>query len=275
MDNIENKYQFNNNMKSITLIDARQSRLQKIIKEILNQFNENNNRIYEHLSYEIVSLSKNTANTLGIKTEDKKIIQMSGRKGMYINVDRALDIIKNKVFEETKLRNENETVEWIDDTAEKISLAAFRYELLKNDLDKIIVFDLDNSLKLDGETGPYLLYTFARSTSILNKAGVQPKIEKINTIHECLTKPHEIELVKNMAKIDLVIEEAVRNMSPMRIAKFTYNLCNLFNSFYEKSPVLKEENIDIMNSRLYLVNSFRNSLIILFNLLGIEYLDRI
>ena len=78
-----------------------------------------------------------------------------------------------------------------------------------------------------------------------------------------------------MAKIDLVIEEAVRNMSPMRIAKFTYNLCNLFNSFYEKSPVLKEENIDIMNSRLYLVNSFRNSLIILFNLLGIEYLDRI
>ena len=200
---------------------------------------------------------------------------MSGRKGMYINVDRALDIIKNKVVEETKLRNENETVEWIDDTAEKISLAAFRYELLKNDLDKIIVFDLDNSLKLDGETGPYLLYTFARSTSILNKAGVQPKIEKINTIHECLTKPHEIELVKNMAKIDLVIEEAVRNMSPMRIAKFTYNLCNLFNSFYEKSPVLKEENIDIMNSRLYLVNSFRNSLIILFNLLGIEYLDRI
>ena len=275
LDNIENKYQFNNNMKSITLIDARQSRLQKIIKEILNQFNENKDRVYEHLSYEIVSLSKGTADTLGIKTEDKKIIQMSGRKGMYINVDQALDTIKNKVYEETKSRNENESVEWINTTAEKISVAAFRYELLKSDLDKIIVFDLDNSLKLDGETGPYLLYTFARSTSILNKAEFQPKIEQINNIHECLTQPHEIELVKSMAKIDLVIEEAVRNMSPMRIAKFTYNLCNLFNSFYEKSPVLREQNTDIMNSRLYLVNSFRNSLIILFDLLGINYLDRI
>ena len=275
LDNIENKYQFNNNMKSITLIDARQSRLQKIIKEILNQFNENNNRIYEHLSYEIVSLSKNTANTLGIKTEDKKIIQMSGRKGMYINVDKALDIIKNKVCEETKSRNQNETIEWINNTSEKISIAAFRYELLKNDLDKIIVFDLDNSLKLDGETGPYLLYTFARSTSILNKAEFQPKIDQIKNIHECLTQPHEVELIKNMAKIDLVIEEAVKNMSPMKIAKFTYNLCNLFNSFYEKSPVIREENKDIMKSRLYLVNSFRNSLMILFNLLGIDYLDRI
>ena len=76
-----------------------------------------------------------------------------------------------------------------------------------------------------------------------------PKIEKINTIHECLTKPHEIELVKNMAKIDLVIEEAVRNMAPMRIAKFTYNLCNLFNSFYEKSPVIREENKDGKNKK--------------------------
>tara|TARA_Y100000590_G_scaffold266442_1_gene299275 strand:- start:6834 stop:8714 length:1881 start_codon:yes stop_codon:yes gene_type:complete len=275
LDNIENKYNFHNNMKSITLIDARQSRLQKIIKEILNQFNDNKDKIYEHLSYEIVSLSKGTAETLGIRTEDKKIIQMSGRKGMYINVDKALDIIKNKVYEETKLRNINESEEWIDNTAEKISIAAFRYELLKNDLDKIIVFDLNNSLKLDGETGPYLLYTFARATSILEKSEFQPKIEQIKNINECLNQPHEIELIKNMAKIDIIIEESVKNMSPMRIAKFTYNLCNLFNSFYEKSPVLREEDKNIMNSRLFLVNSFRNSLKILFDLLGINYLDRI
>ena len=78
-----------------------------------------------------------------------------------------------------------------------------------------------------------------------------------------------------MSKIDLIIEESVINMSPMRIAKFTYNFCNLFNSFYEKSPVLHEEDKDIMNARLYLVNSFKDSLEILFDLLGIEYLKRI
>ena len=107
---------------------------------------------------------------------------MSGRKGMYINVDQALDTIKNKVYEETKLRNSNESEDWINNTAEKISVAAFRYELLKNDLDKLIIFDLDNSLKLDGETGPYLLYTFARAPSILDKAKSQPKNEQIKDI---------------------------------------------------------------------------------------------
>ena len=138
-----------------------------------------------------------------------------------------------------------------------------------------IIFDLENSLRLDGETGPYLLYTFARATSILEKAKNQPKIEFIEDIHRHLSLQHEIELIKNMSKIDLIIEESVINMSPMRIAKFTYNFCNLFNSFYEKSPVLHEEDKDIMNARLYLVNSFKDSLEILFDLLGIEYLKRI
>ncbi|NSL75978.1 MAG: hypothetical protein HS052_04945 [Thaumarchaeota archaeon] len=163
----------------------------------------------------------------------------------------------------------------IRNTAEIISVASFRYELLKNDLNKIIIFDLENSLRLDGETGPYLLYTFARATSILEKAKNQPKIEFIEDIHRHLSLQHEIELIKNMSKIDLIIEESVINMSPMRIAKFTYNFCNLFNSFYEKSPVLHEEDKDIMNARLYLVNSFKDSLEILFDLLGIEYLKRI
>ena len=75
LNKTDNKTKFTNNSKAITLIDARQSRLQKIIKEILNRFNENKDRTYEHLSYEVVSLSKGTAKTLGIKTEDKKIIQ--------------------------------------------------------------------------------------------------------------------------------------------------------------------------------------------------------
>ena len=275
LNKTDNKTKFTNNSKAITLIDARQSRLQKIIKEILNRFNENKDRTYEHLSYEVVSLSKGTAKTLGIKTEDKKIIQMSGRKGMYINVDNTLNIIKNKVYEETKLRNSEKNEDWIRNTAEIISVASFRYELLKNDLNKIIIFDLENSLRLDGETGPYLLYTFARATSILEKAKNQPKIEFIEDIHRHLSLQHEIELIKNMSKIDLIIEESVINMSPMRIAKFTYNFCNLFNSFYEKSPVLHEEDKDIMNARLYLVNSFKDSLEILFDLLGIEYLKRI
>ena len=272
-DNNSNTISFNNNLRAITIIDSRQSRLQKIIKEILNKFNNTNDKVYEHLSYEVVALSKNTADVLGLETENKKIVQMSGRKGMYINVDTVLDKIKARVFEETKLKNPTESNQWITNTSEKIAIAAFRYELLKSDLDKIIVFDLNNSLKLDGETGPYLLYTFARASRILEKSKSEPKFEK--DLYKFLTYQHEIDLIHNMSRIDLMIEEAILNISPMTIAKFTYTFCNQFNSFYEKSSVLYEENEDIKNARLCLVYSFKNSLELLFNLLGIESLKRI
>ena len=94
----KNNILLNNNSKAITIIDARQNRLQKIIKEILNKLNDNKNTFYEHLSYEVVSLSRDTAIMLGLEINDKKNIQMSGRKGNYINVDNALDKIKTRVF---------------------------------------------------------------------------------------------------------------------------------------------------------------------------------
>ena len=269
----KNNILLNNNSKAITIIDARQNRLQKIIKEILNKLNDNKNTFYEHLSYEVVSLSRDTAIMLGLEINDKKNIQMSGRKGNYINVDNALDKIKTRVFEETKLRNSNETNDWINSTSEKIAISAFRYELLKNDLDKMITFDLNNSLRLDGETGPYLLYTYARASRILEKAKTTPKLNK--NVSKFLKLQHEIDLIYSMSKIDLVIEDAVLNMSPMRIAKFTYAFCNQFNSFYEKSSVLHENNIDVKNSRLCLVHSFKMSLELLLDLLGIEKLERI
>lgn len=265
---------FTNNNTAITIIDARQNRLQKIIQEILEELNNYKNlKKYLHLPYEVVTISKKTAISLGFKIENNKTIHMSGRKGIYINADTAVDFIKNKVIKETKSRNPEKSINWINDTSEKISLAAFRYELLKQDLDKLIIFDFENSLRLDGETGPYLLYSYARASRIIEKSGFEPKID--NNMSNSLNQDHEKNLVRTLSKLNLIIEESIRNTSPMRLSKFAFTLSSNFNLFYEKSNVLHEQNKDIKNARLALVHSFRNTIKLILEMLGINTLEKI
>ena len=265
---------FTNNNISITIIDARQNRLQRIIQEILEKLdNSNNVNKYLHLPYEVVTISKNTATSLGFKIENNKTIHMSGRKGVYINVDNAIDLIKNKAIKETQSRNPEKSVDWINNISEKISLSAFRYELLKQDLDKLIIFDFENSLKLDGETGPYLLYSYARASRIIEKSEFEPKIN--DKINNSLNQEHEKNLVRTLSKLNLIIEESIRNTSPMRLSKFAFALSSDFNSFYEKSNVLREQNNDIRNARLALVYAFRNTIKLILEMLGINTLEKI
>ena len=265
---------FTNNNISITIIDARQNRLQRIIQEILERLdNSNNVNKYLHLPYEVVTISKNTATSLGFKIENNKTIHMSGRKGVYINVDNAIDLIKNKAIKETQSRNPEKSVDWINNISEKISLSAFRYELLKQDLDKLIIFDFENSLKLDGETGPYLLYSYARASRIIEKSEFEPKIN--DKINNSLNQEHEKNLVRTLSRLNLIIEESIRNTSPMRLSKFAFALSSDFNSFYEKSNVLREQNDDIRNARLALVYAFRNTIKLILEMLGINTLEKI
>ena len=114
----------------------------------------------------------------------------SGRKGLYVNADNVFDAVKKSALQETRKRNPESPEEWYDNVSEKLALSAIRFALLKQDLDKTITFDLTESLKLIGETGPYMLYTFARATSILSKVRHEfgsPSIAKgelLNTLTE-------------------------------------------------------------------------------------------
>src|SRR6185312_11441968 len=146
---------------SLTVIDNRQSRLQKIIKEILNKFESKPNN-YLHLSYGPVLLSHRTASSLEINMDSQKSLQMSGRKGIYVDADFVLDTLYSKAREETMKRNPEINGNDLDRTSEEIAISAIRYSLIKNDLEKEIKFDLIDSLSLDGNSVPYLQYAYAR-----------------------------------------------------------------------------------------------------------------
>jgi arginyl-tRNA synthetase len=258
--------------KSIVVIDVRQSRLQRIIRSVLQQMaGQSVEERYVHLGYAVVSLSPQTAKEMGF-TEDGRILHMSGRKGIYLNADDVLEALKKKALEETKRRNPNESIEWFEKVSESIAVAALRFDLLKQDLDKIVVFDLNKALRLEGDTGPYILYSYVRASRILEKAS-EEKLEP-STPNPKITHPSEKKLLKELSKFDLVVEDAVKNLSPKTLARYAIDLSTLFNNFYESNPVLSCADKEVRGSRLMLVTAYKAVLGKIMDLLGLPILER-
>ena len=255
--------------KVITVIDSRQSRLQNIITHLMSDFKSNENA-YVHLGYESVTLSSDTAQTLGIDTHGKST-QMSGRKGLYVNADSIIELLEKKTFEETKKRHSDLDEKIIHKIANDVAIGTIRYEMIKQDLDKIITFDLTKSMSLEGNTAPYIQYSHARSSRILEKAGFEPNFD---TSFEILKNEFEISFIKQIGKFDLEIIDAVNNLSPKVIAKYCYNLAVAFNAFYEHVKVLDGKDDALVNSRLCLVSSFKSTILNALGLLGISSPDR-
>ncbi len=258
---------------AVAVIDARQSRLQQIVSEVLKDLvGEGRSKMYLHRGYEVVALSKRSVESIGIAT-DREFVHMAGRKGLYINVDTVLDALKSKAFAETRKRNADADEAWLNGVAEQIAIAAFRFELVKQDTDKMIVFDIEDSLKLEGETGPYLQYSYVRALRILERSGDRSGGDA--NAAALLRHPKERELVKQMSMLDKVLLEAGEFLSPKEVARYAHRLSSLFNEFYEAVPVNKEENVDLRAARLALVEAFRKVLKEALELIGIPCPQRL
>jgi arginyl-tRNA synthetase len=255
--------------KVITVIDSRQSRLQKIITTLMSTFKSKPDA-YVHLAYESVTLSPDTAKYLGVETQGKQA-QMSGRKGLYVNADSVLELLKNKTSEETKKRNPEFDSDVISSISHDMAVGTIRYEMIKQDLDKIITFDLTKSLSLEGDTVPYIQYAHARATRILEKAGVSPQFDADFGL---LDNDYEKNLIKTIGLFDIYVLDAANNLSPKVIARYCYNLAVSFNAFYEHVKVLDSGDNSLMNSRLCLMLSFKSTLEKALNLLGIVAPER-
>ncbi|HEU4468454.1 MAG TPA: arginine--tRNA ligase [Nitrososphaeraceae archaeon] len=254
---------------SITVIDNRQTRLQKIIKEILNKFESNSNR-YMHLAYGPVLLSNRTAKDLGMESEDQKSVQMSGRKGIFVDADFVLDTLYRKAKEETTKRNPEITGKDLERTSEEIAISAMRYSLIKNDLEKELKFDMIDSLSLDGNSGPYLQYAYARCCRLIEKSN----INSFSGDASILSDPIEYRLIKHLSKYAISIEDTIKNMEPKLIALYAYELATMFNIFYEKLPILKERDTELSQARISLVEAIRKILKIFITFVGITPLER-
>jgi len=255
--------------KVVTVIDSRQDRLQNIITSLMGKFKSTSDT-YVHLGYESVTLSSDTAKTIGLDTDGKQA-QMSGRKGLYVNADSVYDLLKEKTIEETQKRHSEMNISEIETIAHSVSVGTLRYEMIKQDLDKIITFDLTKSLSLEGDTSPYIQYSHARASRILEKSEYAPSIDVDFSL---LSEKSELELVQIIGLFGINVMDAANNLSPKVIARYCYDLAVSFNSFYEHVKVLGIGDEKLEKSRLCLVNSFKMTLLKSLNLLGITAPER-
>ena len=259
---------FNSAELAVTIIDSRQSKLQDLVSYVISKMQETGTKQYRHLAYEPVTLSSNTAKMIGLDIGQKDFAHMSGRKGVVVNADYVLDILHHKALEEIKKRRNNAEETSLRSSAESIAISALRYNLIKQDLDKMITFDITDSLSLEGDTGPYLQYAYARSQRILEKSNVE-----LSTINfELLSEESEISLLMDITKFDMIIEDATKNLNPKVLARYAYRLAVKFNYFYEKVPVLREADPEKVVLRLALVKSFEVTMKNVFDILGMAAL---
>lgn len=269
LDSSAQKIGFKGGDRVITIIDSRQARLQRIISQVLGRMAGSHD--YQHLGYEAVTLSGATAKALGIDIGERQFMHMSGRKGIYVGADFVLDRLRAKAAEEVKARSPDFSSGQVDAIAEEIAISAIRYNMVKQDLDKIITFDINESMSLEGDTGPYLQYAYARSQRIIEKSGMQVAAD---TKFDLLTHEAEMSLIKEIAKLDLAVEDAAKSLSAKALARHAYVLATTFNLFYEKVPVLKEQNKEVLAARLALVGAFGVALKNALDILGITALAK-
>lgn len=220
-------------------------------------------RVLKLLGYKFADNCVHVAHGLYLGDDGKKF---ATRKGKTVKMREVVDETYN-IAKENLLKRDN-TLSKLDleHKAKAIALSAIIYGDLKNYRENDMVFDLDKFLEFEGNTGPYLLYSYARASSILRKVTkTKKKEEELFDLSS-----HESSLLKQIEKFPLIVQQAYDQLSPNLIANYSHELCQKFNEFYHSCQVIgsKEEQF-----RLKLIDAFRIVLKNSLSLLGISVLD--
>ena len=223
-----------------------------ILKKLGYQWAEN----LFHLSYGMVDLPSG---------------KMKSREGTVVDAD---DLISDMAQTAKKI---SEELGKIDDFSEEekeglyktIGLGALKYYILKVDPKKRILFNPEESVDFQGNTGPFIQYTYARIQSILRKAGTPTEVSNLLELH-----PKEKELVKQLQLFPEAIQQAGAQYSPALIANYTYELVKSFNSFYQNVSILGTDNNEEKSFRIQLSKAVSDVIKTAFGLLGIEVPER-
>lgn len=213
-----------------------------------------------HLSYGMVDLPSG---------------KMKSREGTVVDADELVDemIATAKTMSAEKGKIEN--LESAESAAlfRMLALGALKYYLLKVEPKKRMLFNPEESIDFQGNTGPFIQYTHARIKSILRKAEVSDaQIFELKGTH--VLNPEELELVFLVKDYDTVIKNAASEYSPALLANYTYELAKTFNGFYTQHSVMNEENENIKYLRLGLIKKVAETIKHAMGLLGIDVPER-
>jgi arginyl-tRNA synthetase len=277
--------------KVYNVIDTRQSYLQKVVVQGLRSLK------YEaqagksvHFSYEMVALSPRSLDELGYaasaEEKERSFLEVSGRKGLGVKADDLLDRLEDKARAEIEKRNPSLPPDERRTIAREIASGALRYFMLKFARNSVIVFDFEEALSFEGETGPYLQYTAVRLNSIFRKLKERDGLAESDIIPPAdagALLPAGLAEQETADFWDLVLtaggleEEVLRSVAALEfshLAKYAFLLCQKLNGYYHKYPVLAEENKEVKAFRLLTIRTVKDQLYCALGLMGIPPPER-
>jgi len=197
--------------------------------------------------------------------------KLKSREGKVIDADEIIAELKELAAKEIKKRDESISEKELALRSRAIALSAIKFHLLKIASQKDLLFNPKESISFEGETGPYIQYSYARAKSILEKAK-NPKIKKFG--FERLIGPEEQKILKLIAAFPDTVIKSAEDLSPHILCHFLIDLAESFNTFYHKHPVIKAGNEEIKNERIALVTATAQVLENGLKLLDIEPIKR-
>lgn len=199
--------------------------------------------------------------------------KMKSREGTVVDADDLMDTMEQQAAETAADRFKDMTPEQARETARMVGMGALKYFLLKVDPKKNMLFNPAESIDFNGNTGPFLQYTYARIQSVLRRAG-GVKVADFNAENVAVPSDKEATLIRKAGDFPGVVKEAARSYSPALIANYCYDLAREYNQFYHDYPILKEEDTARRNLRLLLSYTVARTLKSAASLLGMEMPER-
>ena len=263
------------------VIDSRQTDPQNNVIEAIRALGYSDQAAhYTHFSYEMVALTPRCALDLGyeVAEEDRKraYIEVSGRKGFGVKADDLLDALIASAAKEVDSRHPELAQEERQAIAQQIAIGALRYFMLKYTKNAVIAFDFKDALSFEGETGPYVQYAVVRATNIFRKGGLDPeealrKSLGIEWSRHISADDNDIwELWLTASKLPLIIEQCIATTEPAYLAKYAFQLAQMFNNFYHRHHILTEADEERKKFLLATAAYVREELIRTLDLLGIS-----
>ncbi len=227
------KFQDHHIEKSIYVVDVRQALHFKQVFKALEVLGFPQAKNCFHLQYNFVELPDGA---------------MSSRKGNVVPLMHLVNQMKMHVCTEYLSRYNDWTASEIETVSDCVAQGAIKYGMLRQDTNKKIVFDMKEWLKLDGESGPFIQYSYARIQSIIKKFSVDIK----NFDGALLADPSEIKLMQHLMNFNSVVLVAADNYRPSALCTYLYEAAKKFNVFYHECSIGKAETEELKKSRLAL-----------------------
>jgi arginyl-tRNA synthetase len=209
-----------------------------------------------HLSYGMVNLPEG---------------KMKSREGTVVDADDLIDKLSSLALEEIKEKGREEAVGDAPATAEKIAIAALHYFLLQVSPTKDMIFNPEESLAFNGNTGPYLQYMVARISGLIAKSPDELKTAAVRP--ELLDREDEWELSRRISEFPDLVSRAAEKLDPSILAAGLYEIAKDFSRYYHDVPIARAENPELAASRMALAGAVLVTLKSGFRLLNIPYIE--